>query len=276
MKLKALKFISALFVSVVILTSCADDEATLTDEISSENVQKSTDIDAVSDNLSSVIEAVYILEEGLGGKTINNDPFLPECLTKTVVTNGNTRTVTLDFDDCYLPNGNHLDGIINISYVRDPDAHTRTITYSLSDFYFNDINIAGGGTILREKMNDNGNPQSTRNEDITVTWPNDFSANRVGVVVSEWVEGFDTPFIWRDNVFSITGNWTTDFSNGDVNTGLVTTPLRRNLVCRYIVSGIIALTHNTAEGTLDFGDGNCDNEAVFTGPNGVEHIIILN
>lgn len=276
MKSITLKIFSTLIIGVLFLTSCNTDEATLTDEITTENVQKSADIDAVSENLSNVIEIVYLLEEGLISQAKINDPFLPECLTKTVVINGNTRTVTLDFEDCDMPNGNHIDGIITISYVRDPQAHTVTITYGLSDFYFNYINIAGSGSILRERENDNGNPQSTNNQDITVTWPNDFSAHRVGVMISEWVEGFNTPLIWGDNVFSVTGNWTTEFPNGDVNTGLVTSPLRRELSCRFIVSGIISLTHNTAEGTLDFGDGTCDNEAIFTGPNGVEHIIVLN
>jgi len=275
MKSKTLNIFTILFISILFLTSCADDEAVLIDEISTESVQKSTEIDVVSDNLSSIIETVYILEEGLGTPSKDN-PFLPECLTKTIVISGNMRTVTLDFGEgCDMPNGNHLSGIVTISYIRDPAAHSRTITYSLSNFYFNYINIAGGGSVFRELANDDGNPQSTNNQDITVTWPNEFSAQRVGVMVSEWVEGFDTPLIWGDNVFSITGNWSTEFSNDDINTGIVTTALRRELVCRFIGSGIITLTYNSAVGTLDFGDGTCDNEAIFTGPNGVEHIIIL-
>lgn len=273
MKSKALKIFATLFISVLFFASCENDETTSTDEFSTESVQKSSEIDVVSENLSNIIELVYVLEEGLGSKQ-KSDPFLPDCLTKTIVINGNARNVTLDFDDCDMPNGDHLDGMVTISYVRDPQAHTKTITYAMSDFYFNDIGIEGGGTILREKMNDNGNPQSTNNQDITVTWPNGFAAHRVGEVLTEWIEGFGTLF-WSDNVFSTTGNWTTEFPNGDVNTGLVTTALRKEMSCRFIVSGVITLTHNTAEGTLDFGDGTCDNEAVFIGPNGVAHTIIL-
>jgi len=267
--------VATLILSVFFFQSCKDDEIVQTDEITAENIEKSAEIDGISDNVSNIIEFVYTIEEGITGQSKSN-PFLPECLTKTVVINGNTRTVTLNFEEnCVMPNGNAISGIVNISYVRDPDAHTRTITYEFSDFYFNDVSIAGGGTIFREKENALGNPQSTKNQDIVVTWANGLSAHRVGEIVSEWIEGFYTIFNWSDNVFSITGNWTTEFSNTNVNMGLVTTPLRRELSCPYIVSGVVNLSHNAIEGTLNYGDGTCDNEAIFTGPNGVEQIIIL-
>ncbi len=267
--------VATLILSIFFFQSCKDDETELTDEITAENAEKSAEIDGISDNVSSIIEFVFILEEGIGKQSKSN-PFLPECLTKTVVINGNSRVVTLDFEeDCEIHNGNKLSGVVIISYVRDPDAHTSMITYEFSDFYFNDVSIAGGGTIFREKQNTNANPQSTKNQDIVITWPNNFSAHRVGEIIDEWIEGFDTPFNWSDNVFSITGNWTTEFSNGDINTGLITTPLRRELSCPYIVSGEVTLSHNAAEGTLNYGEGICDNEAIFIGPAGVEHIIIL-
>lgn len=277
MNFKLLKtFVAAtLFLSVFFIVSCNNDETEQTDEITAENAEKSTEIDLISDGISSIIEFVYILEEGIGAQP-KSDSFLPDCLTKTIVINGNSRIVTLDFEEnCEMPNGNVISGVVTISYVRDPEAHTGTITYEFSSFYFNDVSIAGGGTIFREKQNDDGNPQSTKNQDIVVTWPTGFSAHRVGEIVDEWIEGVDTIFNWGDNVFSITGNWTTEFSNGDINIGEITTPLRRELSCRFIVSGVVSLSHNGAVGSLDYGDGTCDNEAIFTGPNGVEHVIIL-
>jgi len=139
---------------------------------------------------------------------------------------------------------------------------------------FNNKNIEGGGSIFREWANDNGNPQSTKNQNITVTWPNAATAHRVGVKVREWVAGVGSG-TWGDNVFLITGNWTTEFPNGDVNSGIVTTPLRRELACRFIVSGEIALSHNEMAGTLNFGEGDCDNIAIFTAADGTEHTIVL-
>ena len=268
------RILVTLLISVLFLTSCKKDEVLVTNDMATESVQKSAEIDVVSDNVSSIVEEVFIIEEGLVTRSKIN-PFLPECMTKTVVISGFTRSVTLDFGDgCEMHNGNYLSGIITIEYVRDPEALTRTITYAFTNFFFNYKNIEGGGSIFRERMNENENPQSTKDQDITITWPNGDSAHRVGVKVREWIEGVGSG-TWGDNVFLITGNWTTDFPNGAINTGLVTTPLRRELACRFIVSGVIALTHNDIAGTLDFGDGTCDNQAIFTDSNGVEHLIIL-
>lgn len=267
--------LTSLLFSVLLFTSC-EKEVLTSDDLSTESVEKSAEIDVASDAVSSIVEEVFVTEEGITGRSTQAYvSFLPPCMTRTVVISGLTKTVTLDFGEaCDMPNGNHLSGIITIEYVVNPAELTRTLTYSFTEFYFNYKNIAGGGSIFREFENTNGNPQSTKNHDITVTWPNGDSAQRVGVKIREWIEGVGSG-TWGDNVYLITGNWTTNFPNGDVNTGLVSTPLRRELACQFLVSGVVDLTHNNHEGTLDFGDGSCDNIAIFTGENGVEHTIIL-
>jgi len=267
--------LTSLLVSVFLFTSC-EKEVDPTDNYSTDSIQKSAEIDVASDAVSSIVEEAFVTQEGIAGRSTEASvSFLPDCMTRTVVINGFTRTVSLDFEgDCVMPNGNHLSGMITIEYVVNPAELTRTITYSFTDFYFNAKNIIGGGSIYREFENANGNPQSTKNHDITVTWPNGASAQRVGVKVREWTEGVGSG-TWGDNVYLITGNWVTNFPNGDVNTGLVTTPLRRELACQFIASGVVNLTHNEYEGVLDFGGGSCDNIAIFTGENGVEYTIIL-
>jgi hypothetical protein len=277
MKTKTLNVIFFLMVSIgtFFFTGC-EKEVTVTDDTSVESAQKSAEIDVISDNVSVIVEEAFITEEGITSRSLESyETFLPPCMTRTVEVSGMIRTVTLDFGDgCDMPNGNHLSGIITIVYERNPSALTRTITYSFTDFYFNNKNIEGGGSIFREWANDNGNPQSTKNQNITVTWPNAATAHRVGVKVREWVAGVGSG-TWGDNVFLITGNWTTEFPNGDVNSGIVTTPLRRELACRFIVSGEIALSHNEMAGTLNFGEGDCDNIAIFTAADGTEHTIVL-
>jgi hypothetical protein len=264
--------LTSLFIGLLLVASCQKEEATQAEEMNTENVQKSTEIDVASDVVSSVVEEVYVIDETTL-RSAKSETFLPECMTKTVVIENLTCTVTLEFDNCSFK-GNLLDGTIIMVYERDPEALSRTITYSFLDFYFNNKLIEGGGTILRERFNANGNPQSTKNQDVTVTWPDGKTAHRVGVKVREWIEGFGSG-TWGDNVFSITGQWTTEFPDGDVNSGIVTTPLRRELACNFIVSGVIAVSHNELAGTIDFGSGSCDNEAIFTNANGVEHTIIL-
>ena len=269
-----LSLLALITVSALFLTSC--EKEVLTEGISADNAQKSAQIDAASDEVDGIIEDVYMSEEGITGKsTVTYQTALPPCMTRTVVMSGMTRTVTLDFGTgCDMPNGNHLSGIITLVYEHDPVAMSRTITFTYDEFTFNGIAFDGGGNVVRVLLNANNNPQSTATIDVTATFPNGGSAHRTGTKVREWIEGFGTP-VWTDNVFSVTGNWTTEFSNGDVNSGLVTTALRREATCPFFVSGILELSHNDNTGTLDFGDGTCDNVALFTGPNGVTYTIQL-
>ena len=51
--------------------------------------------------------------------------------------------------------------------------------------------------------------------------------------------------------------------------------LKRDMSCRFIVSGILKIERPNMEGTIDFGDGNCDNVATFTDDEGNETEIKL-
>ncbi len=123
--------------------------------------------------------------------------------------------------------------------------------------------------------NDNGNPQFTHTLDLTVIWPNGAQASREGLRVREWVEGFGSG-VFSDNVFEVTGNWTTTFVNGNEHTYTVVTPLRREVICLYFVSGSVDVQRTNFGGTFDYGEGDCDNAATFTFNNGTEVDVTLN
>mgnify|MGYP000347575302 FL=1 len=196
-------------------------------------------------------------------------------MISTIVIEGSTAIVTLDFGDgCELPNGNVISGQIILNYALDVTVHSLTISYTYNNFYFNDLSVEGGSEIVRVRENDNGNPQSTATFDIKVTWPEGEFATRVGTKTREWIEGFDTRD-WGDNVYLITGNWNTTFKDASICTATIIEPLRREVVCLYIVSGIVEISKNEHTGTIDFGDGTCDNIAVFTNELGEESEITL-
>lgn len=196
------------------------------------------------------------------------------CVTKTIVLTSEIKTVTLDFGEgCELPSGNVLKGKIIMSYAISTDVHSLTITHAFENFYFNDISVEGGNTIVRVRENDNGNPQSVITFNTTLTWPDGVFATREGTKTREW-EGYDTR-LFGDNVFLITGNWKATFKDGTVIFANVLEPLRREMACRFIVSGVLELQKNDRVGTLDFGDGTCDNIAIFTNGDGVESEVIL-
>jgi len=75
--------------------------------------------------------------------------------------------------------------------------------------------------------------------------------------------GSATPTFTDDN-FSVTGSGSTSSSAGNTLTVTITTPLVKSGGCRNISSGIEQFTYNTISGSLNFGDGTCDNLAVLT------------
>lgn len=214
------------------------------------------------------------IDENLGPNRNYSSSLFPECTTITIVVNGDTGVITLDFgESCQLNNGSLVSGKIIINYGAFI-AGTRTFNYVYENFYYNENGIEGGGEDVWQIANGNGNPQSTINETITVSFPNtDVTATRVGYRVAEWVEGVGSG-TWQDNVYHITGNWNTIFTNGFEREGVITDKLVCKMSCNYLVSGVLEISQEGFTGVLDFGDGICDNEAVLT-INGQEIIIYL-
>ena len=161
-----------------------------------------------------------------------------------------------------------------MSYIADIDAMSLVITYNLEDFFIDDIQFAGTKTVTRQKANDNGNPQYTMDLDLIVTFADGTQASRTGTKTREWIEGSFNGN-WGDNVFLITGTWQTNFANGNTHSTTITTELRREASCRFLVSGMVDLVRTNYSGTLDYGDGECDNTAVFTNADGEEREILL-
>ena len=147
-------------------------------------------------------------------------------------------------------------------------------SFSYENFYFNDLKVEGTSTMVKVKENENGNPQSTFTFEFKVNWQEGEFVTRNGTKVREWVEGSDTRH-WGDNVYLISGNWATTFKEGSVCSATIIEPLRREGACRFIVSGVVDLVKKERTGTINFGDGTCDNVAVFTNALGEEKEITL-
>jgi hypothetical protein len=264
----------------LVLSSC-NDSAIIEDDLNVEAIdlkaaESEAEVDQVSEETSSIIEEAFLMQEHPETKTHPiTDRYLPDCVTITVVIVQNMKTVTIDFGDgCELRNGNFVSGKILLEYENDPEAASRMITYAFENFYFNLKNVEGGGSILRERSNENGNPQSTKTFDITVTWPDGMVANKEGQKVREWIEGYDT-HAWGDNVFLITGRWKFVKKNGTELTAFIIEALRRELACKFIVSGIIELSKNDNNAVLNYGDGECDDLATVSINGGEEREIHL-
>jgi len=267
-----------LMVVGLLLNACSDNESTNDDTqaLDYSEVVLSSDADKAITAMEDITLDVYDVQENSETSRLSSPPNnLPDCVSITLVVQQNFRELTLDFgtDGCVV-HGNLLKGIMVLSWERNPEAMQVLITQTLDNFYFNNKNIVGGKSILREKSNDNGNPQSTHNIDYTIIWPNGAEASREGTKIREWIEGHGSG-VWGDNVFEITGNWTTTFVNGNTHSYEVDIPLRREVVCFYFVSGSVDVVRTNFSGVLDYGAGECDNQATFTFEDGTVVDIIF-
>jgi hypothetical protein len=250
---------------MLFFSSCSEEEdAQVTNEttaqLTAEQSKQSAEADKSADAAFNLMEMAYAELEESDGRSAS---LFTDCVTITINSQGGVTFVTLDFGfGCELNNGAVVSGIINLTYG-PVIAGTRNITYLFENFTHNAKEIAGGGTIYRERNNANGNPQSTVNKALEITFPNGVVADLTGTRVAEWIEGAGSG-TWMDNVFLITGDRQIVFSSGFTHDALVTEALRREASCPHFVSGVLELTRNNGSGTLDFGDGTCDNLAVLT------------
>lgn len=259
-------------------TSCSNEESIeqLAQELDIVEVAGSSEIDEVDVLLGDIIIESYEAQEADESGRLAQQRSIPECVTITAVIEQGYREVTVDFgaEGCTV-RGHLVKGQIVFTYERNPQSQTVMINYSLNEFYIDAKHIMGSRTLLRELSNQNGNPQFTHTLDLTVIWPNGAQARREGVKIREWVDGFGSG-LWSDNTFEITGNWTTTFVNGNSHSYEVMIPLRRETVCNHFVSGTIDVQRTNFGGMLDYGNGDCDNQASFEFNNGSVVNITLN
>lgn len=285
--MKTAKLILGLALALSIFSCSKDDNGSA---ISTEDATTSAKLDIMNDDVSKIVEDQLTTSDGISGKsnqTVQTTPaFLPQCASVarvpafgTVLAPGTLITKTIDFGitGCPLPNGNILRGVIVITFTYQPAATSHTITYTFQDFYHNNINFNGTKTFTRAMTTSVANPDVhpivTMNMDMTATLPNGNVVTRVGQRVREIIEGYSTE-IWLDNIYQVTGEWTTTFPSGGVQTSTITSPLRIRMNCPNIVRGVITIVRNGNTATLDYGNGECDNLALFT-VNGNSNVITL-
>lgn len=276
MKLVKTSLLAAAFIT---LLSCSSEEDQ-TPALQQEDVAIEAKMDLITDDVSKIVEDQFQRQQNATNNQEAPQGFLPACATVTIVINGNTWTRTVDFgtEGCTMPNGNVLKGIITASGSIDVNQPSVTINYGFENFYHNEILIEGNRTVVRtiestETLSE-PHPVATMDINLSATFPNGNTVTRVGTRVREFIMGYNTPLVWADNIFSITGNWTTTFPQGS-RTATIVEPLRVRMNCPHIVRGSINFTNGTNTALLDYGNGTCDSLATLT-LNGNTIIINLN
>jgi len=265
MKIKSLILSAAI---AVLALSCSKDDSNNAASNDLSDAKVNAKIDLVTEDIGKIVDEQFALQANpSAGRNNEEVSALPSCVTVDVQLTANSWTRTLTFNNCELPNGNVLDGTIIVSGSLNFDAPSQTISYSFVNFHHNDILVEGNRTVVRTIQSTTAqaapHPVANMSIDMHVTFPNGNEYHRVGNRIREMIEGFGTPMIWADNVFTISGNWTTTFPAG-TRTSTITTPLRAEANCPHIVSGVITTVRDNNTATLDYGNGDCDNQATLT------------
>ena len=283
MKTKIVSGIAIVMLSFFISCDSSNDGNDNNPTLTAKDIAVNSKIDVAIDDVVYIVEDQYTAQQSISNRSSTaSKSILPTCATFTTVLVDGTWTRTIDFGSagCTLPNGNVLKGKIIISFSNDFTSKSRTLSYRFVDFYHNGKLLQGNKSITYESKSTEllatEHPVMTFTVDMKITFDDGKVYSRTGTTVKETIEGSETPLNWEDNVFLVTGNSATSLLNGDTITTVITTPLRYITSCKlpFPVSGIVSITKNTSVGTLDFGDGKCDNLATLT-IDGVTKDIIL-
>jgi hypothetical protein len=283
-KTTILKISTALVISAAILfTACKKDSSSAT------NTTNNTGAQDLSAN-GSTADAAYSDAFNVALQT-GSDQNLDEIMTQngkvqtnglravsgingyycaTVTASGSTFpvTVTVDFGSgCTSADSITRSG--SITYVFSGKLRTpgSTISATFNNYTVNGYQINGSYAIENTSSGGNISLSSTVTSG-TIVFPTDSSYSFSGTKTTTLsLIGIDTTNL-LNNQFSITGNYLLSNSSGASLNANVTTPLIRELSCRDIVSGVVSFIYIsgsiTADGTLDYGSGTCDNSAIIT------------
>jgi hypothetical protein len=270
------KMAFVVFATTLLVTSCTKKDEEEVNPFSQDETKKEANLDKLTDDVTDIIDnqfevqATTRMANGNKNNTLAQTPtILPACAVVTVATTATTWTRTINFGTgCAAFNGAILRGKLIVSGSLNFLAPSQTITYSFDGFFYNDIGVTGTKTLTRtletSALLAEIHPVVMVNIDLTATYPNGNVYTRVGTRKRELVEGYTTPAIRLDNVYKVTGNWTTTGPNGSRNV-TVTNPLKIEIACQYkLVQGTITLVKNNNNAVIDYGTGACDNQATIS------------
>lgn len=223
--------------------------------------------------LSSIADQVATTGD-LSGFKISQDlgSMVSNCAIITIDTSANVSTqnpniYTIDFGTGCLGNdGKTRSGKIIIS-SSGPYLQEGTVVNITPEIYsVNGNQISGIRTVTNLGENALGQPSFSvvvsgtiilSNNGGTITW----NANRVRT----WTTGFNTPLLFLDDEYSLSGSSSGTKVNGLNWTSQINTSLLYKHSCRQIVSGTITISpENKADRLVNFGNGECDYSASVT------------
>ena len=277
-------FLIVLILNGVILINACKKEKTIGE----------TEFDSQTSEDNALAEGTFNDVSNMAGQAMENDSLttyrlgfsqnslLSICATVTNTpdsSGGGTIIVNFGSQNCKCLDQRYRRGVININYT-GPYRDSGTVVRTTFENYFvgNDITrmfqVTGSKTISNNGHNSGGNLNFT----ISVTG---HLINSAGITMDwssvrnrEWTSGLNTPNIWTDDEYVITGTSSGTNFDGNSFTANITHGLHVTH-CRYITEGTFELTPSgKPTRTFDYGNGTCDSLATLTVNGRVINIVL--
>lgn len=254
---------------LITLNGCRKDEKF--DDVTDVSPADITTTTNVSETERMGTDVENTADQAYSMKIANNPTQTPQntfapCATVTLDTTVFPSHMVIDFGTgCLGLDGRYKSGQIIVDFTGHyfDAGSVRTITFN--NYYVDSNHVEGTRIVTNNGINASGNMSwSIDAQNMTVTKPDGSFHIWNSQRTREIIAGFSTQTIY-DDVYLITGSFNGTDANGNAFIANITTPLRKEVGCHWMVTGVIQITKtNKPLKTLDFGNGSCDQYATVT------------
>jgi hypothetical protein len=259
--------------AILTFTACKKEDSTATNETAELIAISSEDMSEVeSSTQSTENELDDILEEN-GLKVRGCKP----SITLSAPKGKYPQTITMTFDGtCNDQNARKRMGqiIINLSDTLTKTGATKTVTYN--NFVLDSTKVEGTRKWTNTGKNALGQPTFKREAtNMKLTFADGTFATFTATHIVTRTQGFNTPLIFLDDIWSVTGNTEGVNRKGKTFQSVISSPIIHKALCPWITGGVRTITVNDKTFSLDYsyGGDNCDREALLTLENGTTKVI---
>jgi hypothetical protein len=191
---------------------------------------------------------------------------VPCAVTVTIDLDAQPATLLIDFgtENCTGADGLRRRGRLFATFTGPYGQQGTVITITPQDYHVNDHLVEGTKVVTNAGPNADGNTFFTVTVNGSVTAPDgSWTSTHSYQRTRTWIAGEGTPNPF-DDVYLITGGGSGVNRNGLPFTVQITTPLRIEIGCPWIVSGVQEVTpQGRPTRIIDFGNG-CSNQVTIT------------
>jgi hypothetical protein len=253
------------------VTSCTKDEAVNASDtntvVASATIDAINELDFKTANQvsfeNSLSKTAKVTVNSLVGACaiINLDNLTPDVFPKVI---------TIDFGTGCTTNNITRKGKLKVTLSGLVSTPQATMKIERENYYVNGLKVEGTIVYVNETSTPNVPQWSRTITNGKLTNSEGMVFLNAGIHTIKQTEGVGTPLILSDNTYEMTqGNHTVSKENGPSLTLTVTEALVKKYDCDYVSKGKLTLKGAFLNGTIDYGNGECDNKFTYTHENGI-------